>query len=172
MATPDQTKYNIINGLINGEAPKDLAKEFDVPYPTVLRIRREFEQAKIEGNVDELLNMDAVVLSEVMAAVEAQAPDVMAGSVNSAAGELTAGLAGLERLQTEFQTTASYLNTRIRSLAMSVEHISELQVLTESLCSLQSAFFNKNATQVNIQNNYDEGGNKYGSFLSDVPNNQ
>jgi hypothetical protein len=162
-----QLKYNIINDLINGAAPKDIAKEHDVAYPTVLRYKREFEAAKLEGNVDQLLDIDDVVLSEVMATVEAQAPEVLREGVNGAVAELASGLQGLERLQTEFQTTASYLNTRIRSLAMSVEHISELNVLTDSLCALQSAFFNKNATQVNIQNNYDESGNKYANFLSD-----
>lgn len=165
----DQTKYKVINDLINGEAPKDIAKEHDVAYPTVLRWKREFEQAKLNGTVDELLNLDEVVLSEVIEAVEAQSPEVLREGVNNATSELAKGLDGLERLQTEFQTTASYLNTRLRSLAMSTDHVSELSVCVEALCSLQSAFFNKNTTQVNIQNNYDESGNKYGSFLSDVP---
>jgi len=81
---------------------------------------------------------------------------------------VTNGIKGLDSLSGEFQRTAMHINNRIRTLSMSIEHVSELTDLTKALCELQSAFFNKQGVQVNIQNN-NGGDSAYSEFLSDAP---
>jgi hypothetical protein len=157
-------KYSIISRLSLGEEPREIANELEVSYPTVLRYRREFEAAKTEGTLDKLLNMDKVVLAELAETVA----DTLPAELIDEAKQTVQKLTGLEKLSTEFQSTASQINTKIRSLVMGVDSVSELEALTDSLCALQNAFFNKQ--QVNIQNNYGETSEaKYSALLSDVP---
>jgi hypothetical protein len=92
--------------------------------------------------------------------------------VAESVAKMSSGLTALQKLQSDFVVSASAINNQIRSRLLSIEHTSELIELTSCLVELQNAFFNKNSTQVNVQNNYgDSSGGKYGSFLSDKPKN-
>jgi hypothetical protein len=158
-------KYKVISMLQNEHTPKEIADDLDVSYGAVLKLRREYETAKINGTIDTLLDTNKLVLTEVAE----QLSDLP--TTEDAVIELTKGLNGLERLSEEFQATALTINTRTRSLLLSIEHISELEVATDILCKLQNAFLNKNSTQVNIQNNLggDSATPKYSQFLGDKP---
>lgn len=158
-------KYKVISMLQNEHTPKEIADDLRVSYGSVLKLRREFEEAKVNGTIDTLLDTNKLVMDTVAE----QLNDLP--TVEDAVEEITKGLSGLDRLNDEFQATALIINTRARSLLLSMDHVSELEVVTDILCKLQSAFLNKSTTQVNIQNNL--GGEsatpKYTQFLGDKP---
>lgn len=167
----DKTKYEVLSRLIVGETPKDIVEDFDVPLPTIHRWNRELKQAQEEGNIDKLMQLDQVVVQELVDSAAANAPEVVRDGLVESAGELAKGIDGLNRLSLDFQRSAQLINNKLRMMVSTCDHVSELDTLTDSLVKLQTAFFNKNVTQVNVQNNYSDGSGdtKYGAFLKDVP---
>ena len=164
-----QLKFKVISQLLNGDKPKEIEASVEgSSYATILRWKRELEEAQAAGTVADLIDLDKAMFGEVLAGVAAKVPEVLAADVVDSLGVITKAKSVAEVLQLDFQTTAKVLNTRIKSLALSVENTGELDMLADSLCKLQNAFFNKNATQVNVQNNY-ETGPAYSSFLGDKP---
>lgn len=160
----DQQKYRVISRLQRDMPAKEIADDLGVSYGAVLKLRREFEEAKMNGTVDALLDTSRLVLTEVSEHLN----DLP--TTADAVTELSKGLSGLEHLGNELQQTALLINTRARSLMLSIDHASELEIITEILCKLQSAFLNKNMTQVNVQNNFgDTSSPKYTQFLGDKP---
>ena len=160
----DQLKYKVISRLQNNEQAKDIADELNVSYGSVLKLRRDYEQAKVNGAVDTLLNMDNVILHETV-------DNLVDGVITEEAiSEFTEKLQGLDQLRAALQQTANNINQRASSMILSVEHVSELEILTDILCKLQTSFINKNMTQVNVQNNYSDNSTpKYNQFLGDSP---
>lgn len=165
----EQQKYTVISKLLNDETAKQISSSEDVPYATVLRLKRELDVAQANGTVQAMLDMDEVAFSAVMDSLDVNAPAVLADQVHSSVAELTKMKSIGETLQDELQQTAQMFNKKLRTMVFSCQTASELDLLAQTLCELQSAFFNKSATQVNVQNNYGEGGRKYGNFLSDKP---
>lgn len=160
----DKQKYKVISLLQQELPPKDIAADLDLSYGSVLKLKRQYEEAKINNTVGQLINMDKLVLEEVKEKL-CDLPEAQ-----EAVLELAKGMNGLEELSESFQQTAQTINTRVRSLIMSVDHISELEIAADILCKLQTAFVNKNMTQVNVQNNFgDNGTPKYTQFLGDKP---
>lgn len=160
----DKTYYAALARLENGETPQTVADGLDVSYATVLRWKREFQEAKDNGNLEKLVNLDSLILATAAAGLEA--PMALK---DGAIANLTKSVSGLQVLQENMQTTALYLVQQIKTNASRIEHVSELVELTGALCSLQTAFFNSNKVQVNVQNNHGVDGSKYGNFLSDTP---
>ena len=159
----DQQKYRVISRLQNNDSAKDIAENLDVSYGSVLKLKRDYEQAKINGSIDSLVNMDNVILNEVTTKLS---DDISEEAIE----EFTEKLKGLEHLSSVLQQTAQNINTRANSMLLSVEHVSELEIITDILCKLQTSFINKNMTQVNVQNNYSDNTTpKYNQFLGDNP---
>lgn len=168
----DQLKYKVITRLLAGETPKDIScdPEVSVTYATVLRWNRELKESQQNGNVTELLDMDQAILGELMDAVSEAAPPALVDEVGAVQDVIKSASSVLDTLQADFILTASNMNLKIRNLALSADNVGEISMLAETLCDLQNAFFNKNSTQVNVQNNYDSNGsNTYSGFLSDKP---
>ena len=170
MAISDEKKfYTAVTRMEAGVEPQKVADDLDISYATALRWRREYMAAKEQGKLGELLDLDKLALTvtfEAAAGTAALQGEVLTPAIDT----LAKGVNGLQALQEQFQNTAVFLNQQIKSRAASVDHISELVELTTALCSLQNAFFNKNSTQVNVQNNFGGDNSKpYGNFLSDVP---
>ncbi len=166
----DQIKYEVVSRILNKVEPKDISAELDMSYGKVLRIKREYEDAVKAGTVSAFIDIDAVVLDQALAVVAADTPEELLPEVDSAVNVLKQTKGATDKLSEELLLTAGHLNTRIRSLALSIEHVSELEGLTSALCALQVAFFNSNSTQVNVQNNYGDAGatnSTYGEFLGD-----
>lgn len=166
-AHDDTVFYAVLNRLDQGEAPKSLADEYDISPSTVIRWRREFLAAKQAGTLAEAYNIDKLMLAAIGKELNAPSAIIEDGVV-----KLAKKLTGLAALDEDMQNTATYLNQQIKAMAMSAVHASELVDLVNSLCSLRNAFFNKNVTNVNIQNNNGipgEGG-RYSNFLGDKPN--
>lgn len=169
MLNQDREKYLICSRLLAGESATDIAADFDnVSYPTILRYKRELNEAQDNGTVADFLNIEEAILAEMVEELKNRAPVELKQEVNEAVGNLVNSKNALEALSLDLIVTASAVNKKIRAKVVNVEHVSELESLTESLCKLQNAFFNKPLTQVNVQNNYDaNGSNTYSNWLSD-----
>jgi hypothetical protein len=167
----DPIKLGIITRLINGDAAADISASTQVPYPTILRYKRELKLAQEADDVHTLMGLDRAVLDNLVDKVNEEVADsAIAPQVKTILKKVETNLDSLIDLQDEFKQTAHVLNNRIKIATSEIMHVSELEILTDALCKLQNAFFNKNTTQVNVQNNYDATGNhRYQSFLGDVP---
>ena len=155
----DKLKYKVISQLEVGVQPRDIAEDTGASYSSVLRVKNQFEQAKLNGTVSQLIDSDKLIIEQV-------GEQLGVDNVE----KITKGLDGLEQLSTELQKTALALNSQVRSFLLSAEHPSELQVFADIICQLQSSFINKNMTQVNVQNNFgNSDAPKYTKFLGDKP---
>lgn len=164
----DDQRFKIIGDLSSGITPQEIAETRDVAYATVLRIKRDFETAKNNNTLDQLVNMPEVLRSQLMETMKNNTPAELHGAVAGGMAEVAKQLDMATALQETLMATANKLSERIGILIMRVETPSELHVLADSLSILQNAFFNKALTQVNVQNNYGEGqANKYQEFLRD-----
>ena len=153
-------KFKVLSKLLNGEKAKEIAMELGVSSANVLRWERELTEARRTDTLDQLINLDDVVLDSMSALLP----------TDLGAGELIEGVKGLrDILEADLQIAAQVIINKVKSGAMSVDSIGELEQYTEILCNLQNAFFNKNSTQVLINNDYGQG--TYSSFLSDQPSN-
>lgn len=170
----EELKFQIISRLVNGVEPRSIATELETPYTTVLRIRKGYDKAREANDLASFIDMDSVVMDQLLSAAEANVPEVLADAASEAVSDIKKSKSMLEALSEDMIVTAKTLTNHIKSHAGSVEHVSELESLTSSLCALQNAFFNSNKTQVNVQNNYGDAGtpsNSYGALLSDKPAN-
>ena len=165
-----QTKYKIISKLINGEKSTAIAAELDVPYTKVLRYKREFEKAEREGTLAEIVDIDAVLLMKLMNDYKESTPEGLLPVVEEAIGELTAVKSTADALAQNMQIAAATTTDKIKVMVGQATTPGEIEILASALCALQNAFFNKNSTQVLVQNIQNDGQPSYGSFLSDKPN--
>jgi hypothetical protein len=137
-----------------------ISEELDITYGSVLRVEKEFNEARVNGTLETLIDVDDMVMQSAATVLDVDQVT------------LTKGLKGLDKLSQDFQVTASQINTRVRSLIMSCDHLSELETAADIICSLNTAFVNSNSTAVNIQNNFggeNNAASRYAGYLSDVP---
>lgn len=168
----EQEKYKIVSRLLNEEDPQVIANDMDVSVNKVRRLKRELKTAQERGELQDFMNLDEAMLKELMDIAKERVPVAIAEDADVALSGIVTQHSLLDALSTDLQTTAKFLSNRIKAAAGNVQHASELEVLADALCKLQTAFFNSNATQVNVQNNYGEQqGSVYGDFLSDKPQN-
>lgn len=168
----NQEKYQIVSRLLNDESPELIAADLDVSINKVRRLKREFKKAQDDNTVQEFINLDEAMLKELMDIAKEKVPEAISDEADEALTGLVTQHNLMDALSTDLQTTAKFLSSRIKATASTVQHASELEVLADALCKLQTAFFNSNTTQVNVQNNYGEqAGSPYGDLLSDKPQN-
>ena len=155
----EQEKYETITLFQRRMPPKEIATQVNLPYGTVLKLKRDYEETLRENTVSQLVNMDEVILN--------QATDLLGEEQNET---LVEAVSGLQVLNRNLQNTAIAMTAQVKSHLLSVEHVTELETLTDVLCKLQNAFFNKNTTQVNVQNNFtSDADTSYSNFLGDKP---
>lgn len=155
--------YRAVALLAQNVPPLEVAEQLNLSSSTVIRWNTEYRKAKDDGTLDKLLNMDELTIHT--------AATILDIPVNAEAKAI-AKTAGLQLLESTVQATATNLVTRINTMANGVSGSDELCQLVEALCKLQTAFFNKAVTQVNVQNNLGTtpgGAGAYSSFLSDAP---
>jgi len=131
--------------LATGSSAREIATELDIPYPKVLKLKREFEQAQLDGTIAKATEVDEVELVTLADELKEQLP--MSGEL------IEQGLEGYQTLDLKMQQAAGGLVDRITDMAN--RHgleVAEFKMLTESLCRIQEAFFNKNVTNVNVLN--------------------
>ena len=144
----EKTKYKIISELIAGKKPTEITKKLNVPYSKVFKAQEEFEESSLNG-----------VVSEVLEKIDQDSTNLLKNSDS------------LLYLTKELQNTAFQINAKVKDLLKTELTARELQTLTGITTNLQIAFVNKNMTQVNIQNNFEQEQPKYKEFLKDEPNN-
>ncbi len=169
MASSPKKKLEAIGRIANGEKPKDIATEIDIGYATVLRWKREYDEAIKNDNLTSIIDVDAVVLQQLADGIKDNMPSALAGEIDNTIVSVVEAKGMLEVLQDDFIATAKSLNTKIRSYTLSCDDSNELQTLVTSLCDLQSAFFNKNQTNVQVNNYPEQSDKQYGAFLNDKP---
>ena len=173
----EETKYQIVSRIIKGMSNTEIALDLEIPTTKVMRIKREYNDAVASNAVDAYINMDTVLAEQLLATVVDGVPAELKGQATEAAATIKATKSLLEGLSDDMVLTAKRVTDRIKTELNSIEHVSELESLTDSLCKLQNAFFNQNKTQVNVQNNYGQepgegsGSASYGAFLNDKPAN-
>lgn len=165
-----EEKYQIVNKLLAGDAATDIAKETGIGYAKVLRIKREFEEAQANEALGSFIDMDAVMMDKLLESAKETIPAELIEAAGEAVGNIKEAKSAMDLLSNDMIVTATTLTTRIKSMSLSIEHVSELGDLAKALCDIQNAFFNSNKTQVNIQNNMGST-DGYGEFLSDQPKN-
>ncbi len=166
----NDAKYRIVSRLLNGELAHDIAKSEETSYAIVMRHKRELKLAQENDSLHELLNIDKALLNDLLETIKAKVPTELKDLADDVIDGITRSANTLEVLSIELQLTAQAINKRIRSTVLVAQHASDIDSLTESLCKLQNAFFNKSTTQVNVQNNYDSAGNhRFTDFTGDAP---
>lgn len=166
----DHEHYQIIASLEAGEAPDDISARLNVAKVKVLRTKSRYDKAILDGTLDKLVDMDRLVLVNAANATKDQMPS-LGDAVHAVASEMSDGLDRLRKLDDSLIATALYANTRIRTALATADYTNDIETLVASLCRLRESFFNKNVTQVNIQNNLSNSGQAaYGEWLSDKPN--
>lgn len=164
-----QEKYEIVSRLLNNEEPRSIADTLDVSYSKVLRFKRELTEHLANDTLNEFIDLDAAMLNELTQLAKQSVPEALVGEADKAIQGLITAKSTLEVLSVELQSTARFLSSRIKTAASTITTTSELETLSLALCNLQNAFFNKNSTQVNVQNNYSAEQGKYGNLLDDKP---
>ena len=164
------SKHQVISLLINGDTPKSIAEALDIPYSTVLRHRKEYEAAKLSNTLDTVYDMDKVLVTEFLDEVVANQPLELREAASDTAKQVLRKIEGMELLNNEMELAAIALTKNIKKQAATTSEVSDLGYLADALSKIQNAFFNKNSTQVNVQNNYgDKDGQAYSSLLNDKP---
>lgn len=163
----EKTKQIALAKLNSGMLPREVADELKLSVSTVFRWNAELKDALLEGNIDELLQLSEEPV------IEEKLSDLVDPN-NSDGLQLTSeSVKGLARLDESLQNTALLVNTRLRTFISTCDNVNELDICTDILCSLQNAFFNKNSTQVNVQNNFGSSEvaatSKYNAYLGDAP---
>lgn len=135
---------------------RELVKELDVPYSTLLKWRKELNAATKEGNVFSLINADQLMLHRVaeesrleLKKLAPEEGELIEAEVN----DVINGVEGLQVLNKQLQTTAIKLARRVDSLTASTVYGKDIAILVDALTKLQIAFFNKTTNTINVQNN-------------------
>lgn len=167
----DETKLKILADFASGATPSEVQAAHDVSYATALRYKREFDTAVANGTIAQLIDVNSVVLKQLADQVVANAPDIVKQETKEALGHLITSLDMADTLKANLQASANKMAEKISALTMQANSPSELIMLSEALCMLQNAFFNKAITQVNVQNNYGDpsAAASYGGLLNDMP---
>ena len=87
----------ILKELHAGRKPKDISEDLGVSYSAVLRHKKDFEQAKLNNTVHEMMDIDRTVLEHAAEEIGAT-PEVV--------DKLAKGLDGLKNLDDALQSAA------------------------------------------------------------------
>lgn len=161
----DETKYKALSLLHAGDEPRAVSSKTEVPVFTVLKWKKELDKAVEEGHLNQLIDMDRVVLEKVIEGVVETSAEL-----EEPAQELAESISSLDKLNTELHMTAMHINKQVKTLAIKSDSAPELLTLAEIICEIQKAFFNSQATNINVQNNFENrDSSAYQAFLSDKP---
>jgi hypothetical protein len=159
-----------------GVKPVELVTELGIPYPKLLKMRKELKAAEDAGTIADLIDVQAIIVHEVAETVKQELSEIVQDpdEIKAIEGEISEAVKKIDNLQllnTQVQTAAMKLTTRITELA-GKENIDarEVATLTDALAKMQVAFFNKpNGPQVNIlqQNQTDGPLGKFKELCSD-----
>jgi len=166
MSTPtrEEIKVDVLAKLNQGTKAKTVAEDLNIPYATVLKWRREYAEAKADGEVASLVNVDSVVVHRV--AEQAKEDLAFLGDETAALVEATEGkIEGAQLLNIKVQDAAKELAAKI-SEATNRPGIEarDISLLADALTKLQTSFFNKGATNINVLNQNNMDGSAMSTF--------
>ena len=160
-----ETKAQVIAKLADKEEPRNIADELELSLSAVLRVKTEYDSARANNTVSQLINMDEHALNVIGKTLAGGTSDV-----EQRASELIEEIMPLKKLQNNLVDTAELLTSRLRLTIAATDDVDDLRVASTILADLNRSFFNDAQTQVNIQNNYGNNGDtSYGEFLNDKP---
>lgn len=158
----DQKKHEIFAMLLREAEPRDIADELGVGQGTVYRLRRELKEAQDKNDLESIMDVSRLVIRETARNLDIPLQET---------DKLIKGLDGLDNLDVSLQETALAINNKAKSMLLSADHISEVEMCADIICKLRNAFFGK-AAQLNVQQNFGGEANgkpKYNQFLGDAP---
>ncbi len=165
--TENQLRAEIVNELqLDKLTAKEIAEQFEVPYSKVIRIQAQYKEAVLNNTITEFLQSERLVLDRATELLASELPSIQQ-EIDAAKASISKKMTIMEQLNDDLATTAAIANTKLRVFIAGAETAGELSTLVDSLCTLRNAFFNKNITQVNIQNN--TGGTGGYNWGSDIP---
>lgn len=161
-----ELQARVINELQLNTPSPEIAAKFDISLTKVTRIKNKYETAVRNNTVDQLLALDQVLINTATDKLKTELStfsenlDEIAETAKNKGGQLAT-------LDESLITTANIANNKLRIMISSADTAGELLILIEGLTELRNSFFNKNVTQVNIQNN--NGVTPGYDFGSDMP---
>lgn len=161
-----ELQARVINELQLNTPSPEIAAKFDISLAKVTRIKNKYETAVRNNTVDQLLALDQVLINTTTDKLKTELSafsenlDEIAEAAKNKGGQLAT-------LDESLITTANIANNKLRIMISSADTAGELLILIEGLTELRNSFFNKNVTQVNIQNN--NGVTPGYDFGSDMP---
>lgn len=159
---PAEVKLKAL-GLIGSDIPlREIAEQLNIPYPKLLRWKKELAIAIEEKTLSSIIEVDESVVHGVAQKLAEDLIELDPSQCEAIEGELltvTKGTDGYKALSIELQTVASKLAKKISAAASDNPGADQIDSLVSSLARLQEAFFNKNQTQIAVFAGGDQGSN-------------
>lgn len=163
----ESLKYELMGKIHAGVPLRDLVQSSGIKYPKLLALRHELKDARANGTLSDLLDVEELVVSRVKEEIMQDAKALgMEEAIEGEVLEATSAINGAQLLDSKLRTTAMNITTKLGRMAHETSSASELVFIAEALCKMQTAFFNK-GTQVNIQNNLNGEDSRFKRFLQD-----
>lgn len=136
-----------------GKSSREISNEIEeVSYAKCLKWKKELEDAERTKEVVTLLQAEDTLIKNVVNETKEQL-EQLGAETEALEGELQSGTNKIEtykQLNENLNKTAIKLSTKISNLTPLLTDVGEVLVLTEALCKLQVAFFNKDTFNVNV----------------------
>ena len=156
----EKTRLIALAHLANGKKPKEVADDLELNYGTVVKLRKDLQNAQARDEVDRLFKLPEATLSALLDAAKKELMPAFALTPSEAIeGELETlkeGLQGLNHLETNLQNAASTLANRINTMALTATTAETVVMLSKALSDLNTSFFAK-GTNVQVNNLGGEG---------------
>lgn len=153
----DALKLEAFGKIKAGVKLSNLVMELGVPYPKLLKWKKELKAAEENGTVAELVDVDALVVHEVAETLKQELQDLATDEqdIKTIEGEVETAVKaidGYQVLNAKVQATALKLANKIDALSFSATEAKDVSLLVDALTKIQIAFFNKTGTYVQINN--------------------
>jgi hypothetical protein len=151
MAIDPNLRTKIEAELRMGKKPRELAEKYtEVAYPTINNWSKKIRKESEEREVDGLLSYDEVTLKHVVDEAKKVAPVPEAKKVE----KLVDDAVGLKRLEEKSRGVAFTILSQVEA-ALALKSEPNMKMLKEAagiVSTLHTALFNKNVTQVMVNN--------------------
>lgn|SRR5574343_41610 len=151
----EEQKLQVLGKLKAGLEAREISEQLIIPYPIVLKWRKELKEAEQLGTVHTLVNADALLVSRVAEEVKEDLKNIAPTEgelITKDVNEVIAKVDSYALLNTQLHATALKAVSKISGMLDAQIGPSELDLLIDGLTKIQTAFFNKNSNTVNILN--------------------
>lgn len=162
-----ELQARVINELQLGTSIPDIAAKLNIATVKVTRIKNKYDDAVKNNTVNELLKLDQVLLNTASEQLRSELTS-FDEAIDGLKGKVKDSSELLANLDADLVNTAHIANNKLRVFIAGAESAGELGMLIDSLAVLRNSFFNKNVTNVAIQNNMGASIPAF-DFSSDAP---